>query len=158
MMVVTMHPPSQVRGVIADKPMNDIHRRRVAMHNGYRMLLLAIVALVPAVVAAQNYSGASACQACHSNAMIGGEQYTQWLTTRHAVAYDSVTVIQANASCLPCHVTGWDTTQANGGFDDFYLAQPPDQAGITKMKNVQWFYICMAVDLCLVTVPDSKRL
>jgi predicted CXXCH cytochrome family protein len=59
------------------------------------------------------------------------------LTTRHAVAYDSVAVIQNNPACLPCHTTGWDTTQANGGFDDFYLAQPPDQTGITKMKNVQ---------------------
>ena len=107
------------------------------MHKGYRMLVLAIVALVPAVVAAQTYSGVSVCQGCHSSASVGGEQYTYWLTTRHAVAYDSVAVIQNNAACLPCHTTGWDTTVGNGGFDDFYLAQPPDQAGITKMKNVQ---------------------
>jgi len=105
------------------------------MHKGYWMLVLVIVALSPAAVVAQTYSGVAVCQGCHS--VPGRDQYTYWVTTGHAVAYDSVTVIQNNPSCLPCHTTGWDTTQANGGFDDFYLAQPPDQAGITKMKNVQ---------------------
>ena len=107
------------------------------MRKGYWLLGLAMGFLMPAVVAAQTYSGVSACQGCHSNASVGGEQYTHWLTTGHAIAYDSVAVIQNNANCLPCHTTGWDTTQANGGFDDFYLAQPPNQSGIAKMKNVQ---------------------
>ena len=100
--------------------------------------LVACVALLIGTTAhAQNYTGVEVCSGCHADSTIGGLQYTQWVGTKHAHAYDSVLAIQNNAACLPCHTTGWDTTLANGGFDDFYLAQPRDTIGMASMKNVQ---------------------
>jgi predicted CXXCH cytochrome family protein len=63
------------------------------------------------------------------------QTYNPWSTTKHAQAFDSVTIIQNNPSCLPCHTTGWDTTIANGGYDDYYFTG--NTAGMTEMRNVQ---------------------
>ena len=63
-----------------------------------------------------------------------------WLTTLHAQAYDSISFIQNNPACLPCHTTGWDTTKAIGGFSDFYRDNPhthADTLGMMNTKNVQ---------------------
>ncbi len=101
-------------------------------------LFIGALLIIPASATAQNYSGAAACKGCHSSTSSGRIQYTQWAKTRHAIAFDSVAVIQNNSNCLPCHTTGWDTTLANGGFDDFY---PPltatDSTSMVKLKNVQ---------------------
>jgi len=72
----------------------------------------------------QNYTGVNnptlgcATAGCHD----GGSrpETPQWMTTAHAVAYDSIgTFVQNNSNCLQCHTTGWDTTMANMGADDF---------------------------------------
>lgn len=65
------------------------------------------------------YQGVAVCQGCHSGPP-GGNIYPFWIGTRHAVAYDSASaVVQNTADCLQCHTTGWDTTKANLGADDF---------------------------------------
>ena len=81
--------------------------------------ILIIIFIYPAIAQEPNYSGASACQACHSSTMIGGTQYTEWVQTKHATAYDSVKFVQKKMSCSPCHTTGWDTLKSNLGADDF---------------------------------------
>jgi predicted CXXCH cytochrome family protein len=81
--------------------------------------LLLFLTLIAVPVFGQNYSGASTCQSCHNNSMIGGTQYTQWSLTRHSQAYDSVSFVKSKTDCAPCHTTGWDTTTANQGADDY---------------------------------------
>ena len=92
---------------------------------------------------AQNYSGASTCQSCHSSSMIGGTQYTSWSQTLHSQAYDSISFVKNTTECAPCHTTGWDTTQANQGADD-YVTRNGDgtftvnnATEFTKKVNVQ---------------------
>jgi predicted CXXCH cytochrome family protein len=104
------------------------------MMKGFIVVLLLLSALLPAALFGQTYSGATLCSACHAGGS-GGTQYTSWSTTLHSKAFDSIAVVQNDPACLPCHVTGWDTTLANGGFDDYYKTS--DQAGMTKTKNVQ---------------------
>ena len=81
------------------------------------------------------------CSACHGDSTNGRlGKVPGWSKTLHAVAYDSVKFVQNNRDCLRCHTTGWDTTKANGGFDDFYLHTPQtasDTAGMLATKNVQ---------------------
>jgi predicted CXXCH cytochrome family protein len=101
------------------------------------LFVFVILLLAASLASAQTYSGVSTCQACHSSTAIGGDQYPRWLQTGHGSAYDSVAVIQNNAACLPCHTTGWDTLLANGGFDDYYNAQPRDTVNMARVKNVQ---------------------
>lgn len=95
---------------------------------------------------AQNYTGASgpfpACQACHSSETM--PEYNQWVNTAHASAYDSASAfVQTTATCLQCHTTGWDTTQANMGADDFVTVDTSGTITITdsteffKKVNVQ---------------------
>ncbi len=106
--------------------------------NCFSLFVVALMFISVSDVNAQTYSGVAVCQTCHSNANIGGIQYTQWQGTLHAVAYDSVAVIQNNPNCLPCHTTGWNTQLANGGFDDFYPpATANDSTKVQQLKNVQ---------------------
>jgi predicted CXXCH cytochrome family protein len=105
-------------------------------------LLLAAGLLFTSAAKAQNYTGAGTTfpgcgtNGCHNVA--GRDQFTTWQGTGHSVSYDSVAFIQQNPECLPCHSTGWDTTLANGGFDDFFPpVSPEDSSGIERMKNVQ---------------------
>ncbi len=106
-----------------------------------------------------NYSGVAVCQVCHSENGPGPNIFPFWAETRHAVAYDSVAAfsaflrsqVQRTSECLECHTTGWDTTKANMGADDFVVIDP-DTEGATfnisfaseadsleflKKKNVQ---------------------
>jgi predicted CXXCH cytochrome family protein len=103
---------------------------------------LLVLGLVAVDAEAQNYTGATTTfpgcgtNGCHNVA--GRDQFTTWQGTAHSVAYDSVTFIQTNPDCLPCHTTGWDEMIANGGFDDYFPpVTPDDSAGIARMKNVQ---------------------
>ncbi|MBD3224667.1 MAG: T9SS type A sorting domain-containing protein [Caldithrix sp.] len=101
--------------------------------NIIRKIFIFMLITFPVLLIGQHsneYLGAENC-VCHSTVI------DMWAETKHAVAYDSVGVIQDNDHCLPCHTTGWDTTEnaIPGGFDDFYYAE--DQDGIDKMKNVQ---------------------
>ena len=81
------------------------------------------------------------CVICHgdsTNTRLG--KVPSWSRTLHARAFDSVSFVQNNPACLPCHTTGWDTTRRNGGFDDFFLDIPrthADTVGMLATKNVQ---------------------
>jgi len=101
------------------------------------MLILAVIVVMTTLAFTQHsstYEGSDFCKTCHDGAVT--QHYASWAMTKHAVAYDSVTFIQQNSACLPCHTTGWDTTESaiEGGFDDFF--KTGDEAGIAKMKNV----------------------
>ncbi|MFQ5602414.1 MAG: cytochrome c3 family protein [bacterium] len=102
------------------------------------------------------YAGASTCRFCHAGSL-AADQHTPWLATKHAVAYDSVAAfseflrnkVQRTAECLQCHTTGWDTTRANFGADDFVqvdynldefnisFATDNDSIKFNVVKNVQ---------------------
>jgi len=84
------------------------------------LVIIAILLLAgTAVIYGQepNYSGVAMCQGCHSSG--GRTQYTTWILTAHAKAYDSVAFVQKQTGCSPCHTTGWDTLKANHGADDY---------------------------------------
>ena len=102
-----------------------------------QLILLMLILIMTTLSFAQHsnkYEGAEFCKACHNGGVT--QHYEPWSGTKHAVAYDSVSVIQQNPACLPCHTTGWDTTETaiEGGFDDFF--KTGDEAGIAKLKNV----------------------
>lgn len=83
------------------------------------LLVVAVVLCWSVVGSAQNYTGVDNCASCHDGS-IAGPEVPEWMTTAHATAYDSIsTFVQQTASCLECHTTGWDTTVANMGADDF---------------------------------------
>jgi predicted CXXCH cytochrome family protein len=112
-------------------------------------LLLLVVSYFPA--RAQHYahlpepvyhgSPATNCATCHGDSTNGRlGKFPSWSHTLHAQAYDSIAFVQNNPECLHCHTTGWDTTQANGGFDDYFRHTPrthADTVGILATKNVQ---------------------
>ncbi len=68
------------------------------------------------------FTGSSACGACHQPAML------KWRTTGHASAY--TTLVRKNRQfdfdCLPCHVTGIDSDNA-----DRVLALSPEFRGVS---------------------------
>ncbi len=98
------------------------------------VMVLAML-LVPAFALAQNYSGVGACQGCHSNSSVGGTQYTQWSQTLHSQAYDSLGFVKNQTSCAPCHTTGWDTTKANKGADDYVTRNGDGTFTVTDSVN-----------------------
>ncbi len=106
------------------------------------LLLLMVIFGFSHPIYAQTYTGVYnpilGCSTTGCHTVTGKSQFTQWSSTLHAQAYDSITFIQKNPDCLPCHTTGWDTTKHIDGFSDFY---PPvthnDSVGIDQMKNVQ---------------------
>ncbi|MBI5022339.1 MAG: T9SS type A sorting domain-containing protein [Ignavibacteriales bacterium] len=81
--------------------------------------LAAFIILISQSAFAQNYSGVNSCKSCHSNAGAGRIQYTQWAQTLHSIGYDSLPSVKNQIDCAPCHLTGWDTTKANKGADDY---------------------------------------
>jgi|GEM_PF-2505886 hypothetical protein len=96
--------------------------------------------LIVSLAAAQpQYTGAYGanprCEACHNSGSPPTNQFPYWNSAAHAQAYDGHREVQWNPNCLPCHVTGWDITQNNGGFDDFFYAG--DTLGMLQMRNVQ---------------------
>ncbi len=113
------------------------------MKQFYALLLCLMLVLIVIPVSAQNYTGVSTCQSCHSNVSAGRTQYTQWSKTLHAGAYDSIPAVQNKVACAPCHTTGWDTTLANKGADDYVTNNGDgtftvsDQTNFNKKKNVQ---------------------
>ncbi len=62
----------------------------------------------PAPPAGQTYTGSKRCSSCHF------KQYMSWKKTKHFTAFtDMAAKYQADATCLPCHVTGY---AAAGGY------------------------------------------
>jgi predicted CXXCH cytochrome family protein len=107
------------------------------------LVCFALVAMMVMPAAGQNYTGVSSCSGCHSNVGAGRTQYTQWSKTLHAHAYDSIPAVQGLTACAPCHTTGWDTTLANKGADDYVTRNGDgtftitDATNFNKKKNVQ---------------------
>jgi hypothetical protein len=76
------------------------------------------------------------CQGCHALTAPPLNQFGLWFSTPHSGAYDHLTLPQQqDPVCLPCHTTGWDTTLANGGFDEYFFSG--DSLGMAQMRNVQ---------------------
>ncbi|NGO39266.1 hypothetical protein G4L39_07620 [Limisphaera ngatamarikiensis] len=75
-------------------------------------------------VSAGTYLGAWTCALCHSGGAIAENKYAQWQQTAHATffqrAINGEVAPYYRASCIQCHVVGYDTDPAavNGGFDD----------------------------------------
>ncbi len=60
------------------------NRERNTMKTVLLILTVAILCVsVQSIASAQTYAGSQACQTCHSNASIGGLQYTNWQNTLH---------------------------------------------------------------------------
>jgi predicted CXXCH cytochrome family protein len=102
------------------------------------MLCLTWIAGGSAVMAQPQYSGAYGasphCQSCHDTAP--NNQFDPWHSSHHARAYENLpTAAKSNPLCLPCHTTGWDLSQTNGGFDDYFYVG--DSLGMAQMRNVQ---------------------
>lgn len=116
-----------------------------------RYILFLSLAAILAWLGAANaqdttFVGVAQCQGCHSVPQGGAEKavFPFWQETEHAVAFDSASAfVQSTASCLECHTTGWDTTLANGGADDFVTVETSgsitvvDQIEFDKKTNVQ---------------------
>lgn len=101
---------------------------------------LGLVIICGPVLAQPHYTGVYGnsphCQGCHAQAIPPLNQYSPWLSSPHAGAYDGLpTAAKSNPICLPCHTTGWDLTLNNGGFDDYFYTG--DSAGMAEMRNVQ---------------------
>jgi predicted CXXCH cytochrome family protein len=114
------------------------------MNNVTKLMLVVLLLACATALYGQNpnYSGVAVCQGCH-NAGIGGTQYTTWVFTLHAKAYDSVSFVQKQMDCSPCHTTGWDTLRANHGADDYITNNGDgtftvaDSVEFSKKINVQ---------------------
>ncbi len=102
-------------------------------------LMFVVLCLANSLAAQPYYSGAYGsyphCQACHATGTASTNQFPWWDLTGHASTYDSHPEIPWQDDCLPCHTTGWDTSLANGGFDDFFFLG--DTLGMQQMRNVQ---------------------
>lgn len=114
-----------------------------------RLVILCFAIFVAMSLAAQTwaqdatYSGVGVCANCHT-AGPGGMEVPMWQQTAHATAFDSASAfVQTTAACLECHTTGWDTTSANQGADDFVTIDTTgsitvvDQTEFDKKVNVQ---------------------
>ncbi len=76
------------------------------------------------------YVGVDACAGCHDGG-IGGDEYTEWIETAHAHAWETLQNSGDAASyCNPCHAVGFEP-QPNTGNSGY------DEAPIEKFVNVQ---------------------
>jgi nitrate reductase cytochrome c-type subunit len=82
---------------------------------------------IATTISAGTYLGISACAACHSGGLISigaPSIYPTWTNTPHAtfftLAINGLESSHYSASCIQCHVVGYDTNSfaVNGGFDD----------------------------------------
>ncbi len=74
-------------------------------------------------ITAGNYVGQQNCAGCHSNEDVVGkfrDVYPDFMLTGHATKFQGTFSRYSGSmdSCIPCHVTGYDESAANGGFDD----------------------------------------
>lgn len=84
-------------------------------------------------VNAGRYVGAENCQSCH-NGSVQADTYSAWLGTGHATKLET-TYASYTADrdyCIGCHVTGYNETAQDGGFDDLALKAgwDPSKGGV----------------------------
>lgn len=96
-------------------------------HAGVGTTVIGVDTYVPAVT--PFYRGASTCSGCHDGGP-GGDQYTTWVNTPHATAWETLDEIGqgANPVCVECHTVGYKATNAdpdldNGGYDETAVAR-----------------------------------
>ncbi len=96
------------------------------MHRRLTLAVMAVAALAlaatPAFAQQGEYAGTASCKMCH-NKPAEGAQWNQWHGTQHAKAFETLKTDAAKqvaekegikenpweaASCLKCHVTGYD--------------------------------------------------
>jgi len=102
-------------------------------------MVLALVSTKAVFAAGHKYIGVKKCAMCHKSEA-KGNQYGQWLSTKHAKAYETLATSQAQETakkagvlgnpqeapaCLKCHLTG-------NGVDSSLLGE-----GFTKENGVQ---------------------
>lgn len=93
------------------------------------VLALAITAATAAETKAKNkYVGLASCKGCHSNAKIGGEEYTAYDKDPHKNAYKTllgegskkiakekgIADPTKSEKCMKCHVTAWNKKDLQG--------------------------------------------
>jgi predicted CXXCH cytochrome family protein len=90
-----------------------------------------ILAIIPITLGAffahqqaGTYWGVEACTGCHSGDGLseptGRRVLEEWQATAHATAFDNaIPTVQNSAACIQCHTTGFDSTMADAGSDDF---------------------------------------
>ncbi len=81
------------------------------------------------------WAGADACTGCHEGPA------RQWASTPHARSYATLAASgdAADASCVPCHVTGWVGTQSDFRPHPFPMATtgPTTPADVGGLRDVQ---------------------
>ncbi len=80
----------------------------------------------------------TSCSSCHQLGNIGEPIYNSWKLTKHAQAYDSLKNI-LSYSCLQCHTTGWDTSIANYGADEYVKADTSAPHGYVITDSVNFY-------------------
>ncbi|MFQ6617895.1 MAG: ammonia-forming cytochrome c nitrite reductase subunit c552 [Fidelibacterota bacterium] len=81
-----------------------------------KSILVGVETYVPS--ATPYYKGAVYCAQCHDGGS-GGDQYTKYVNTKHADAWeDLMTSEHASSYCYSCHTVGYDATIDNGGYDE----------------------------------------
>ena len=98
------------------------------------------------------WAGADACTSCHEGPA------TQWASTPHARGYATLAASgdAADASCVPCHVTGWAGTQNDFRPHPFPMATtgPTTPADVGGLRDVQC-ESCHGPSRAHVAAPDD---
>lgn len=93
-------------------------------------------------ISAATYVGVETCEFCHSGSVVAPNIYHTWTNTPHATffatAIDGLQSSHYSASCIYCHVVGYDTNTnaVNGGFDD--VAKQLGWTFPTVLTNGNW--------------------
>jgi predicted CXXCH cytochrome family protein len=77
----------------------------------------------------------TSCASCHNTNSIASPTYNDWITTKHSIAHDSLTVPYYGYSCLPCHNTGWDISVMNYGADEYVDSTAGNGFTVTDPTN-----------------------
>jgi predicted CXXCH cytochrome family protein len=86
----------------------------------------------------------TSCASCHNSSGSASPTYNDWITTKHSIAHDSLTVPYYGYDCLRCHNVGWDETVINYGADEYVVQDTnmtpdfviTDQVNWDRVKNV----------------------
>lgn len=115
-----------------------------------KLLITALTIILTSTIAfSQNFylgvgtssdAQGTSCASCHTATNIASDvpYYDTWKLTKHAQAYDSLKTI-LKYSCLQCHTTGWDTTVANYGADEYVKADPTAKLGYVITDSVNFY-------------------
>jgi len=88
-----------------------------------------------------------ACTGCHNDG-IAPDKFTPWSKTGHAEIFsDNLdTSTHYSSSCFSCHTVGFNTSVANGGFDDAADYQDFIDAGLLNNPGDNWTTVLAEYD------------